>query len=129
MTSIYSESNTYTFPVFNMFIIIHKTIDSIAEITRSRLLIFLMKSLPRNQLRHCNIPPNHRPACSSISQHTATPELGMIPPRIRVNAGLHIARDTISQTNTTGFTRPSTIGQASTVRRPTTAYRSNTIPS
>ena len=24
--------------------------------------------------------------------NTATPELGMIPPRIRVNAGLHIAR-------------------------------------
>ena len=52
----------------HMFIIIHKTIDSIARITRSRLLIFLMKSLPRNQLRRCNIPPNHRPVCSSISQ-------------------------------------------------------------
>ena len=58
----------------HMFIIIHKTIDSIAEITRSRLLIFLMKSLPRNQLRCCNVPPNHRPACSSISQQHCHPQ-------------------------------------------------------
>ena len=40
--------------------------------------------------------------------NAATPELGMIPPRIRVNAGLHIARGHTQQTNTTGFIRPST---------------------
>ena len=40
--------------------------------------------------------------------NAATPELGMIPPRIRVNAGLHIARGHTQQTNTAGFIRPST---------------------
>ena len=40
--------------------------------------------------------------------NAATPELGMIPPRIRVNVGLHIARGHTQQTNTAGFTRPST---------------------
>ena len=40
--------------------------------------------------------------------NTATLELGMIPPRIGVNAGLHIARGHTQQTNTAGFNRPST---------------------
>ena len=39
--------------------------------------------------------------------NAATLELGMIPPRIRVNAGSHIARGHTQQTNTTGFNRPS----------------------
>ena len=60
----------------HMFIKIHKTIDSIAEITRSRLLIFFMKSLPCNQLCRYNVPPNHRPACSSISQQHCHPRAG-----------------------------------------------------
>ena len=55
-----------------------------------KITYLMMKSF-RNQLRCCNVPPNHRPACSSISQQRCHLELGMIPPRIRVNAGLHIA--------------------------------------
>ena len=30
---------------------------------------YLQENLSRNQLRCCNVPPNHRPVCSSISQH------------------------------------------------------------
>ena len=96
----------------------------------TRGLIFRMKNLPRNQLRHCNVPPNHRPACSSVSQQHCHPELGMIPQGLRVNCRFtHNQGDAISKPNTAGFDRPSTIGQASTVRTPTTTYRSNTIPS
>ena len=29
-----------------------------------------------NQLRRCNVPPNHRPACSSISQQRCHPRAG-----------------------------------------------------
>ena len=39
--------------------------------------------------------------------NTATRELGMIPPGIRVNAGLHIAKEHNQQANTAGFIRPS----------------------
>ena len=35
-----------------------------------------MKSLPRNQLRRYNVPPNHRPTCSSISQQHCHPRVG-----------------------------------------------------
>ena len=54
----------------------------------------------------------------------------MISPRNKEQAGLHIAKDTqISQANIVGLSGHQKTGQASTVRRPTTAYRSNTIPS
>ena len=36
-------------------------------------ITYLMKKSFRNQLRHCNIPPNHRPACSLISQQRCHP--------------------------------------------------------
>ena len=71
-------------------------------------ITYLMMNLIHHQLRRCNVPPNHRLACSSISQHTATPELGMIPLRIRVNVGLHIAKGRKSATNIAGFIKPST---------------------
>ena len=32
-----------------------------------------MKNLSQNQLRHCNVPPNHRPVCSLISQKHCHP--------------------------------------------------------
>ena len=35
-----------------------------------------MKNLSRNQLRRCNVPPNHRLACSSISQQRCHPRAG-----------------------------------------------------
>ena len=50
-------------------------------------------------------------AHQSLSNN-ATPELGMIPPTIRVNAGLHIAKGHNQQTNTAGFNRTSIDGQS-----------------
>ena len=89
-----------------MFIIIHKTIDSIAEITRSRLLIFLMKNPATSYVAGTFHPTIGQRAHQSLS-NAATPELGMIPPRIRVNAGLHLARGHTQQTKKTGFIKPS----------------------
>ena len=40
--------------------------------------------------------------------NAATPELGMIPPRIRVITGLHIAKGHDQQENTVGFIKLST---------------------
>ena len=91
----------------HMFIIIHKTIDSIAEITQLRLLIFLMKNPATSYVAATFHPTIGQRAHQSLS-NTATPELGMIPPRIGANSGLHIAEGHNQQTNTTGFTRPST---------------------
>jgi hypothetical protein len=34
------------------------------------------KGVPRNWLCNCNVPPNHRPVCSSISQHHCHPRAG-----------------------------------------------------
>ena len=63
----------------------------------------------RNQLRCCNIPPNHRPACSLISQQCFHPRAGHDSRRNKEQAGLHIAKGTPkhSQANTVGFIRPS----------------------
>ena len=46
-------------------------------------ITYLMKNSIRNQLHRCNVPPNHRPACSLISQQHYHPELGMILQGIR----------------------------------------------
>ena len=37
---------------------------------------YLIKSSSHNQLRHCNVPPNHRPAFSLISQQHCQPRAG-----------------------------------------------------
>ena len=54
---------------------------------------YLMKNLFRNQLRSCNVPPNHRPACSLISQQHYHPRAEHDTPRNRELIGLHIAKD------------------------------------
>ena len=46
---------------------------------------YLIKNLSCNQLHHCNVPPNHRPVCSSISQQHCHPRDGHDSPR---NKGL-----------------------------------------
>ena len=56
-----------------------------------------------NQLCHCNIPPNHRPACSSISQKHCYPQVGHDSPRNKEQASLHIAKDTQSIDKPTQF--------------------------
>ena len=39
-------------------------------------ITYLMKALLCNQLRRCNVPPNHRPVCSLISQQRCHPRAG-----------------------------------------------------
>ena len=69
---------------------------------------YLVRNSSRNQLRRCNVPPNHRPVCSLISQQHCHPRAGYDSPRNKEQAGLHIAKDTqIIQANTVGFIRPS----------------------
>ena len=42
---------------------------------------YLKKKMFRNQLRRCNVPLNHRPACSLISQQRCHPRAGHDSPR------------------------------------------------
>ena len=89
---------------------------------------YLNKNLFRNQLHRYNVPPNHRPACSLISQQSCNPRAKHDSPRNKELIGLHIAKDNntttvhssakptqlglsgeqqISQANKVGFIRPS----------------------
>ena len=70
---------------------------------------YLIKNSSRNQLRRCNVPPNHRPACSLNSQQCYHSRDGHDSPRNKEQAGLHIAKGTQNiQASTVGFIRPST---------------------
>ena len=64
---------------FNMF---HHIINS-NHGCRSKMdkFTYLMKSLIHNQLRRCNVPPNHRLVCSLISQQRSHPRAGHDSPR------------------------------------------------
>ena len=105
-----------------MFIIIPYTIVIIAEIDWQHL--YVNEEFTRNQLRRCNVPPNHRPACSSISQQRCHPRAGHDSSGIRVNCRLIHSQGDINNKPTqlgfTGFQQPS---QASTVRRLSIALR------
>ena len=71
-------------------------------------ITYLMKKSIRNQLRRCNIPPNHRPACSSISQQYCHPRAGHDSSRNKGQSRLTHSQGTqISQAPTVGFIRPS----------------------
>ena len=70
---------------------------------------YLINNSFHNHLRRCNVPPNHRPACSLISQQHCHPQVGHDSPRNKEQVGLHIAKDTQNiQANTVGFIRTST---------------------
>ena len=56
------------------------TENMVAEVKMDEIT-YLMKNSIRNQLRRCNVPPNHRPACSSISQQRCHPRGGHDSPR------------------------------------------------
>ena len=56
---------------------------------------YLIKNVSRNKIRHCNIPPNRSPVCSSISQQHFHPRDGHDSPR---NKGL------IKLTHSQGYT-------------------------
>ena len=63
-----------------------------------------MKNSPRNQLRRCNVPPNHRPSCSSISQQHCHPQARHDSSRNKGQCRLtHNQGFPISQTHTAGF--------------------------
>ena len=85
------EANIYI-PTFNMFIIIHETIDTIAEMKQLGVLIFWWRALPATSYVATTFHPTMGQRAHQSLSKTATPELGMIPQGIRVNAGLHIAK-------------------------------------
>ena len=67
------KKNTFI-QAFIMFIVIHKK-NTVVEIKYTKNT-YLEKKLPRNYLCRYNVPPNHRPVCSSISQHHCDPQDG-----------------------------------------------------
>ena len=68
-------------------------------------ITYLMKNSIHNQLRRCNVPPNHRPACSLISQQRCHPRAGHDSPR---NKGT--SRLTHSQGYTKHIAKPTKLG-------------------
>ena len=103
MQSSIKHSNNYLSDIAESTYIhtsIHSTCSShsltenmVAEVKMDKIT-YLMKKSFRNQLRRCNVPPNHRPACSLISQQRYHPRAGHDSPRNKGIAGLHIAKDT-----------------------------------
>ena len=69
-----------------------------------KIAYLMMKSI-HNQLRRCNVPPNHRPACSLISQQHCHPWAGHDSPR---NKGT--SRFTHSQGYTKHTAKPTKLG-------------------
>ena len=65
---------------FSMFIIFIKEQNTICrdEIFKNT---YLMKNLSCKQLCRCNVPPNHRPVCSLVSQQNCHPRAGHDYPR------------------------------------------------
>ena len=76
----------------NMFII-SLTEIKVAELKMDKMTYLKMKSF-HNQLRHCNVPPNHKPTSSLISQQCCHPRVGNDSPRNKGTTGLHVAKDT-----------------------------------
>ena len=103
-----TQRKQHTFiQAFNMFImIINNKQDCKSKIDK---ITDLIKNSFCNQLRHCNVPPNHRPACSSISEQHCHPQAGHDSPRNKELTILHIAKGTqFSQANTVGFIKRTT---------------------
>ena len=72
-------------------------------------ITYLMKKSFRNQLCCCNVPPNHRPACSLISQQRCHPRYGHDSPRNKGTSRLTHSQGYTkhNQANTVGFIMPS----------------------
>ena len=91
----YTLEATYIRTSIHMFImIINSKWDCRSKIDK---ITYLIRSLTRNQLRRCNVPPNHRPACSLISQQCCHSRAGHDSPRNKELTGLHIAKVTTPQ--------------------------------
>ena len=77
---------------FNMFTtFINRKYDCRSKMDK---ITYLMKNSFCNQLRCCNVPPNHRPVCSLISQQHCHPRDGNDSPRNKGTIGLLVARNT-----------------------------------
>ena len=70
---------------------------------------YLIKNLFCNQLRRCNVPPNHSPTCSSISQQRCHPRTGHDSPKNKELTSLHIAKDN-NTTRVHSSTKPTQLG-------------------
>ena len=84
------------------------TVNIVAEVKMDKITYLMMNSF-RNQLRRCNVPPNHRPACSLISQQRCHPRAGHDSPRNKGTSRLTHSQGYTkhSQANKVGFIRPS----------------------
>ena len=103
--STFSRSNIYS-PTFNIFIIIHETVD-IAEMKQSGLLIFWWRNHPATSYVAAMFHPTIGQCAHQSLSITAIPEMGMIPQGTRDITGSHIAQNQniYSQANTSlGFT-------------------------
>ena len=90
-----------------MFIIIHYTIDINCRDKTTKITYLPMKNPATSYVATTFHPTIGQRAHQSLS-NTATPELGMIPQGLRVNAGLHIAKVCQSAKPTQqGFTKSS----------------------
>ena len=69
------------------------TVNITAEVKMDKITYLRMNSI-RKQLRRCNVPPNHRPVCSLITQQRRHPRVGHDFPRNKEQASLHIAKGT-----------------------------------
>ena len=88
---IHSGSKHMFLQAFYMFItFINRKYDCRSKIGK---IAYLIKNSFCNQLCRCNIPPNHRPACSLTSQQRCHPWAGHDSPSNKEQAGLHIAKD------------------------------------
>ena len=73
------------------------TVNIVAEVKMDKTTYLKMNSF-RNQLRCYNVPPNHRPTRSLISQQRCHPRAGHDSPRNKGTTGLHVAKDTQKHT-------------------------------
>ena len=83
------------------------TENIVAEVKMDKITYLMMNSF-RNQLRRCNVPPNHRPACSLISQQHCHPRAGHDSPRNKGTSRITHSQGYTkhNQANTIGFIRP-----------------------
>ena len=92
---------------FNMFMIfINRKYGCRGKMDK---ITYLMKKSFYNQLCRCNVPPNHMPACSLISQQRCHPRAGNDSPRNKGTSRLTHSQGYTkhSQANIVGFIMPS----------------------
>ena len=80
------------------------TKNMVAEVKMDKVTYLMMNSF-RNKLRRYNVPPNHRTACSLISQQRCHPRAGHGSPRNMGTSRLTHSQGYTkrSQANTVGF--------------------------